>query len=199
MQLDPNSVLIPSPPSGERARVRGLVLTISPEARDFICLHRPDLASDFETIGDRARIPLARLLHLAGNRPGMTNSRMTNEEEAASSGFRVPGSALQQAAGSQLGTRNFEPGTRKGVSGIPHSSFVIPLGDLLATLLHRLGIDAAIALLQRHGLLRGCRCAARQARLNALTPRLRSQVEPWSLTLAVLLAWLLFVVVLLAR
>jgi len=73
------------------------------------------------------------------------------------------------------------------------------LGDFVAVLLHRLGIRAAITLLQRRGLLRGCQCAARQARLNALTPRLRGLLEPWPMTLAVLLSWLLFVVALLAR
>ena len=87
---------------------------------------------------------------------------------------------------SEPGTRNPEP-TRRG------------LGDVLAEFLRRLRIDALVALLQRHGLHRECGCAARQARLNALTPRLRAQFEPWSLTLAVLLSWLLFAVVLLAR
>jgi len=73
------------------------------------------------------------------------------------------------------------------------------LGDFVAALLRRLGIRAAIALLQRRRLLGGCQCAARQARLNALTPRLRGLLEPWPLTLAVLLSWLLLAVALLSR
>ena len=87
---------------------------------------------------------------------------------------------------SEPGTRNPEP-PRRG------------LGDRLAALLHRFRIDATVALLQRRGLLGACQCAARQARLNALTPRLRAQLEPWRLTLAVLLSSLLLAFVLLFR
>jgi len=75
----------------------------------------------------------------------------------------------------------------------------VRLGDTLAALLHRFRIDALVALLQRGGLLGDCQCAARQARLNALGLRLRAQLEPWPLTLAVLLSWLLLALVFLVR
>jgi len=65
------------------------------------------------------------------------------------------------------------------------------LGDRLAALLHRLRTDAAVRLLQRLNLLPiDCGCPARQARLNALTPRLQALIHPWPLTTCTLLAWL---------
>jgi hypothetical protein len=184
MQRDPDPILgvsgsafrVPGVPNTQHATrntepsgtASGGTLLLTSAARDYICLHRPDLASDFEILGNQARIPITSLLRPV---PG---------QFVPGSGFRVPGST------------NSEPRT--------HNPEPTPgLGDFVAALLHRLGIRAAIALLQRRRLLRGCQCAARQARLNALTPRLRGLLEPWPLTLAVLLSWLLFAITLLAR
>lgn len=164
MQPDANSILA--------AETSGQGLLVSPEARAFICLLRPELEPNFENIGTLARISITYLLKPANNPPRAQFDRTP--------GFQVSDST------------NAEPGTRNP-ERIPR------LGDLLAVFLHRLWIDDAFALLQHHGILRGCRCAERQARLNALTPRLLAQLEPRLLTLAVCLSWLLFAVVVLTR
>jgi hypothetical protein len=63
------------------------------------------------------------------------------------------------------------------------------LGDWLAALLQRVGIASAVARLTRGG--SSCGCGARQAALNAATPRLLGSLQPYPLTLAVALSWLL--------
>jgi len=130
-----------------------------------------------------------------------TRPELAGDFETFGDQSRIPITSLLRPAPSRYvpstgfrdsGSANPEPGNR-------NSEPILGLGDLLAALLHYLRIDAAVALIVRRGLLRGCQCAARQARLNALTPRLGRLLEPWPLTLTVILAWLLFVVALLAR
>ena len=140
--------------------IRNGPLTLTPDARIFLCRQRPELAAAFD--GLRIRVP-----HL------LTPATTSISQSQPST--HTPGSTFV----------------------IRHSS--LPLGDLVAALLHRLRIDAIVGLLQRRGWLRGCQCAARQARLNALPPRLRSLLEPLPQTLALILAWLIFAVALLLR
>jgi hypothetical protein len=188
----------PSPPSEERARVRGLEnpkseirnpksLLISSDAHAFICLHRPELVPAFEIVGDHASIPVESLL-----RPGPSQSVPSSE-------FRGPGWLVGRACPRAV---DLEFGRAGSSVASPHPNNSEPirgLGDLIAAILRSLGIRAVITLLQRRGLVGGCQCAARQARLNLLTPRLLGLLEPWPLTLAVLFSWLLFAFVLLVR
>jgi hypothetical protein len=169
-------------------------LSISPDAHAYICLHRPELAPAFEIVGGQASIPIESLL-----RPGPNQSAPCSELQVR--GWLV-GRASPRAvdlefgrAGSSVASphpNNSEPGIRNAE---PSRGF----GDALAALLRILGIHAVITLFQRRGLIRGCQCAARQARLNSLTPRLLGLLEPWPLTLAVILSWLLFALALLVR
>ena len=111
---------------------------------------------------------------------------------------RIPIATLLQPA-SEPPLEQFVAGSINSEPGTWNPEPIFALGDLLAAFLRRLRIDALVALLQRRGWLRGCHCAARQARLNAMGPRLRMLIEPWPQTLALILAWLIFAVTLLLR
>jgi hypothetical protein len=174
MQPDSDPILVAAADSAQPSQLSDgpgtLLLTTS--ARVFICLQRPELAADFEIVGDQARIAMASLLRPAPYPPP--------GQFATSFEFQVPVSTNPQ-----FETRNLKP--------------FIGLGDFIAVLVHGFGIHAGIALLRRRGLLGGCQCAARQARLNALTPRLRASLEPWPLTLTAILASILFIVMVFTR
>jgi len=147
-------------------------LVVSAEASDFLARLRPELIHVFEPFGSHSCIAIAKLLRPASNPPP--------EQFIQGSGLRFP-----RPIHSEPEARDQEP--------------ILALGDLLASFLHRIRVDAIVALLQRRGWLRGCQCAARQARLNALSPRLRVLLEPLPETLVMILAWLLFAGTLLLR
>jgi hypothetical protein len=165
MQPDPNPILAAasntSDPSHPSDASGSLILT--PDARAFLCHHRPELATIFLDSGEWSSIAISELLRPALHPPPES--------------FSPPNSQPQLAL---------------------HAPAARGAGDLLADVLHRLGITAAAALLSRRGLLAPCRCAARQALLNKVTPRLRALIDPWPVTAITLLSWLLFLALLLA-
>lgn len=95
------------------------------------------------------------------------------------------------------------PATLPAISSVTYAPSVLSpspsagLGDLVATILRHLRITAAVALLQRRGWLSGdCGCPARQAHLNAITPRLLAMLHPWPLTASTALAWMVLLLLL---